>query len=153
MSCRRKITKTTGADIATFSAKLGLSFVPFVGSAVAEIVTAIIPGQRLDRIQDFLEQVAEKVKHLEQQAIEERMKTPDAVDLIEDCFNGAARATSQDRIGYLANLYVTGITNEQADHETNKKMASLLSQLSDAEVIWLGHLAQVRYAGQPNRQA
>ncbi|MHB1000825.1 MAG: hypothetical protein ACYC27_16410 [Armatimonadota bacterium] len=144
-----QLARMTSADFAAATARAMLGAIPFVGPLVSEIVTTIIPGQRMDRIQDFLERLAERVKDVEAEVLQERMKTAECVDLLEDCFAGAVRALSEDRLEYLANLYATGISRMEADHETNKKMVSLLSQLSDAEVIWLAHLAQDRALGDP----
>ena len=132
------------ADVAVALARSALGIIPVVGPIAAEIVGAIIPGQRVDRIQRFLEKLAQRVDGIEETMIRDKMSQPESIDLLEDCLQGASRALSDNRLQYLANLYATGITSEQADHETNKKMASLLSQLTDAEVIWLGELAQIR---------
>ncbi len=142
-----QVARTTSADIGTAVARAVVGAAPFVGAALAEIATAIIPGQRMDRLQRFVECLAVHLDAFEKHVIEEKMKTPEAVDLLEDCYYGAARALSQERIDHLANLYVTGITSEQADHETNKKLITLLNQLTDAEVIWLSHLAQFQHIG------
>jgi hypothetical protein len=136
------IPRTTATDIVVVIAKGALGTIPGVGGIASEIVSAFIPKQRLDRIQDFLEVLAARVERLEESEVEESMKSEQAIDLLEDCLSQAARALSPERISYLASLYAKGIIEDQAEHEQNKKMVSLLGQLSDAEVIWLGHLAQ-----------
>ena len=136
-----RVARTTRADVAAGIARAGLGMIPLVGPVVTEIVTAIIPGQRMDRLHAFLEALAVRVEGLEAGTFEQSMKTPEAIDLLEDVMAQAARAMSEERIGYLANLLATGVTDEAADNERNKKMAELLGGLTDAEVVWLGSYA------------
>lgn len=149
-----KIGETTGSDLAAMLLRGTLGAIPLVGPLAAEIATGIIPRQRIDRIQAFLEKLAETVGKMDAEFVKQRMTCPKGVDLLEDCVDGAVKALSGERIGHLASLYAVGITTEQADHETNKKMVLLLNQLTDAEVVWLAELAQGRSAhDRPERNA
>ena len=50
----RSIMSTKGTDIATILSKGLVGAIPFVGPLAAEIVGAIIPNQRIDRLESLL---------------------------------------------------------------------------------------------------
>jgi hypothetical protein len=114
-----------------------LGAIPVCGPLIAEIVGVIIPNQRVDRIVRLVELLGQKMVDLEQKLIEERLKAPEGVDLLEDGFHQAARALSEERLEYIANILRSGITEEQAKMAEKKRLMWLLGQLDDAEIILL----------------
>lgn len=136
-----RIPATTGPDVAAIALRGTLGAVPIVGALMAEIAGSIIPSQRLDRIHRFVEIIGVKLDSLSDEVRHLRMTAPHAVDLLEDCFLSAARARSDERLSYLAELYVSGIKADKADTERDKVLIRLLDSLTDAEVIWLAHIA------------
>lgn len=130
-------TRNTRVDTLAIVAKGVLGAVPIIGPLMAEIAGAIIPNQRVDRIVRLVELLGRKVADLEQQLVEERLKTPAGVDLLEDGFLQAARALSDERLEYIANILRSGITEEQARMGEMKRLMWLLGQLDDAEIILL----------------
>lgn len=136
---------TNRADGLTSIAKSFVGAAPFVGPTLAEIVGHIIPNQRMDRIAEFVRLLDERVKGLEQEAMQARMQQPDNVDLLEDAFIQAARATSHERLEHIANIVANGISAEELNYAETKRMLWLLNQLNDAEVVILrGKLAICR---------
>lgn len=130
-------TKANRTDALVVAAKGTLGAIPVVGPLVAEVVGSIIPNQRLDRLAHLVEMLGRKVADLDQSLIGQRLKTPEGVDLLEDAFQQAARALSQERIEYIAHVLAKGITDEQAKQSEAKFLMWLLGQLSDPEVILL----------------
>jgi len=130
-------TEPTRVDALVVFVRGVLGPIPVLGSLMAEIVGAIIPNQRVDRIARVVVVLAEKVAGLEQERVEERLKTPEGVDLLEDGFHQAARALSDERLEYIANILRSGITEEQAKMAEKKRLMWLLGQLDDAEIIML----------------
>ena len=84
--------KTTAADLVAGGARGVIGCIPFVGPLAAEIIGAIIPGQRADRIHDLLLRIAARAEQLDQDVFAARMKSPEGVDLMEDGFLQVARA-------------------------------------------------------------
>ena len=82
---------------------------------------------------------------LEQDAVQARMYEPIGVDLLEDAFTQAARATTQDRLEHIASVVANGIAAEELNQAESKRMLWLLGQLNDAEIVLLrSRLAMTR---------
>lgn len=112
--------------------------VPF-GSLVAEAIGAVIPKQRMDRMADVVERVAAKLNEVETDVnrLEDRFYSPEFIDVLEEAMLQAARAMSDERREYLANMLVTGLTEPELKHGRLKKLMLLLEDLADEEVIIL----------------
>jgi hypothetical protein len=117
--------------------------VPFVGNMLAEVFGAVIPRQRLDRLVEFVRAFEQRVMQLElsQRALEERFVRPEFVDLFEDGASQAARALSQERREYIANLLAKGLSEEELNHARAKKLLRLLESLTDQEIVYLKYFS------------
>lgn len=136
---------TNRIDAVTSLAKSVLGAAPFVGPTLAEIVGHVIPNQRIDRIAEFVRLLDQRLQHLEKDAVQYRMQEPMGVDLLEDAFTHAARATTQERLQYIANLVANGMSAKEKNHAESKRMLWLLGQINDAEVVLLrSRLAMTR---------
>ncbi|MCQ4288730.1 hypothetical protein NA647_14955 [Pseudomonas stutzeri] len=124
-------------DIAAILGKGLVGAIPFVGPLAAEIVGAIIPNQRIDRIESLLKLLEAKIAEDEKSKVEEKIVTPESVDLIEDGFLQAARALSEERKDYIASLLKNSLTNDRLEYIENKRLLSILGQLNDLEIIIL----------------
>lgn len=109
--------------------------VPMVGSALAEIVTEIVPNQRLDRIESYLKLL--NVELSARQVAADKMKQPENVDLIEDGAYQAARTLTDDRKQYIARVVAAGISADERDKINEKRILGLLGELDDEEVLVL----------------
>lgn len=129
--------RTNRADVAVILAKGGIGAIPFVGPLVAEVVGALIPNQRIDRIERFAQALADQVRDLDRVLMERRAKEPGFVDLFEDGLHQSARALSDERIRYIASLVVHGLCAEEARSLQFKHLLGILHELDDNEVILL----------------
>jgi hypothetical protein len=127
----------TSTDIVTSLAKGITGAVPIVGSLISEIVGNIIPNQRVDRIVRFVRLLDERLGRIERAVLEARLLQPEVIDLLEDAFTQAARATSQDRLEHIASVVANGISAEELNQAQTKRMLWLLGQLDDAEIVIL----------------
>ncbi len=141
-------TDTNRVDALVVAVKGTLGAIPVAGPIIAEVVGAIIPNQRIDRISRLVEFLHCKLAGLDQTVIGQRVKTPQGVDLLEDAFYQTARALSDERIEYVANVLAAGITEDEAKIGDKKFLMWLLSQLNDAEIILLAWFNML-----PNRDA
>jgi hypothetical protein len=122
----------TGARVAA-----GL-FLPGLAMAVFdELINQILPNQAHDRIERYLRQMHDRLCKLEQNKLEEILAVPENRGLIWEGMLQSARATSEDRIEYLAKLVTDGITDEHLDHMHSRKLLNILGDLDDSEVIFL----------------
>lgn len=124
-------------DIAAILGKGLVGAIPFVGPLAAEIVGAIIPNQRVDRIESLLKLLESKIAEDKKAKVEEKIITPESVDLIEDGFLQAARAISEERKDYIASLLKNSLTNDHLEYIEHKRLLSILGQLNDLEIIIL----------------
>lgn len=133
----------TSTDIVTSLAKGITGAVPIVGSLISEIVGNIIPNQRVDRIVRFVQLLDERLGRIERAVLEARLLQPEVIDLLEDAFTQAARATSQERLEHIASVVANGVSAEELNQAQTKRMLWLLGQLNDAEIVILrSRLAQ-----------
>ncbi|PYB77676.1 hypothetical protein [Rhizobium wuzhouense] len=110
--------------------------VPIGGSALAEIVTSIIPNQRLDRIERYLLLLA---RQLEERSadLEALKRDPEAIAVIEDGAFQAARAVTDERLRRIVSCVVDGITESDAEALRGRQLLEILSQLNDKELAIL----------------
>ncbi len=139
---------TKGTDIAAIIGKGLLGAIPFVGPLAAEIVGAIIPNQRIDRIQSLLKLLESKIPEEDRQKVEHRIISQESVDLFEDGFIQASRALSEERKEYIASLLKNSLTDDELKHIEYKRLLSILGELNDLEILILK--SQAMYRGQPD---
>ncbi|MEQ1202935.1 hypothetical protein ABLT98_03700 [Acinetobacter baumannii] len=121
--------------VATYKAIVGL--VPGFGSILSEVVGAIIPDQRMDRLVQYIKLLDEKVQKIDSNLLENAKQNELAIDLIEEGFVQASRSLSNERREYIANIVANGISDEEKNYADSKYILKLLGELNDQEVIWL----------------
>jgi len=124
-------------DWALAISKGTLGGIPFVGPLAAEVIGVLIPNQRLDRLERLLQKLEAQVGDLDKGAVQRRFQVPAFVDLLEDGFVQAARALSDERLGYIAALVANGLSSDEVEYLHLKMMLSILGNLNDAEVLFL----------------
>ncbi len=95
--------ETNKEDIMSLFIKSILGVVPF-GSPIAEIITAVIPHQKQERLREFVHILNYKIKNAERKIEEQELKTEEFTDLLEDALGQASRALSKERLEYIASL-------------------------------------------------
>ncbi|MBW7874480.1 MAG: hypothetical protein H3C47_00665 [Candidatus Cloacimonetes bacterium] len=127
---------TNSTDKLVSSLKVLLGAVPVAGPLLAEIVTQIIPNQRIDRMNQYMELLSLRLDQLNisHEVLKSKIA---AIDLIEDSFYQAARASTKSRLKYIANLLANGLSNESITCEESRFVLKILEELSDLELIWL----------------
>lgn len=138
-----------GYDWATFTAKSSLGAIPFVGTFLGELVTQIIPNQRLERIEQYLlfldnELSATKEKF---KIFQNNISIPQGIEILEDCLISAGRSSSDIRKQRLARLTFTSLTCSPINYREAKKMINLYSELTDEELIMLVYHREPSFIG------
>lgn len=139
---RTIILSTRPVDHVTSALKGAVGAVPIVGSMLAEVVGTLIPNQRIDRIADFAQKLHDKIENLEDELLHTRLTNDNFTDLLEESLQQVARATSDTRREYIANLVANGLNNDDLDSIQDKHLLRILGELNDIEVIWLIAYAQ-----------
>lgn len=120
---------------------------PFIGGALAEIITEIVPAQRIERIETYLRMLVEELTRLTGQQkqtaatveklLADKMREPANVDLIEDGARLASRALSQQRLAYISRCVASGLLDNERDRIRHKRILSIIEQLDDEEILVL----------------
>ena len=113
------------------------SALPFVGGLISEIVTYTIPNQRADRFEQYLEQLCDRLRIIEQELLEQKVKEQDSLELFQDGANQAVHALPHERTNYIVSLVANGIATEERKKLQSRRLLYLLGQLDDEEVAIL----------------
>jgi hypothetical protein len=127
----------TGRDRAVALARAVAGMVPVVGPLIAELITEVVPGQRQERIEDWLRQLAQQLASVEHATLLERLRKPENVALFEEGAYQAVRAISEERRQQIAELVAGGIADDRGDYLESRRLLRLLGELDDAEVVLL----------------
>ena len=134
---------TKGVDHTVAGLKGVLGAIPLVGSLVAEIVGAVIPNQRVDRIADFTQKLAAQLDEHSGILLQNRIVEPEGVDVVEEALWQSARALSEERRHRIASLVRNALSREEVNVIESRKLLLVLSQLNDFELILLRSYASL----------
>ena len=113
------------------------SLVPHAGGVLGEILGAVIPGQRADRITKYLRQLSLRIDSLEASMRSKIAADPTMIELIEEGGYQAARALSDTRISQIVEAVANGIASDEAEIMRRTRLLKILGELDDDEVILL----------------
>lgn len=122
------------------------SLIPLVGGILGEVLTAIIPNQRADRIAAYLRELGNRMEALEADVQREILGDKEKIDLIEEGGYQSVRATSDERISRIAHAVFRGLTSDEASIIRRKRLLALLGQVDDDELALLNAYGQA-YGG------
>jgi hypothetical protein len=111
-----------------------------VGSLVAYLLGTAIPNQRIERIALFVSNLGKAValQGLEIKKLEDLLTNSEfAQSLAREAILQAADAPSDDRRRQIACLLARGLSHNQIETDRAEHLLRLLSELTDAEVIFL----------------
>ena len=135
--------QTNQQDVWATAIKVISNCVPF-GSPVGELITSVIPNQKIDRVIKVTEKFNKQLidYNSKQDDVRKRitileLKTAEFGDLFEEGANQASRALTDERLDYIASLLKNSLTDEDLEHIGKKKLLSILNELNDAEIVWL----------------
>lgn len=124
-------------DLLTAIAKSTLGTIPLAGPFLSEVVGTVIPNQRIDRLSKYVQELDKRLNKIQSEKITELITDEEFIDLIEEGFIQASRATSDERHKYIASIIENGINDDAINFLDSKYLLKLLSELSDVEIIWL----------------
>jgi hypothetical protein len=125
---------TRPSDRAVALAKNLASFVPGLGPLVAQILLDDIPGQRMDRIADYVSLLDDRLTAVE---LEQRRSDAEAIDLFEEGAAQSTRATTQSRREKIASIVAAGLKGDDTARLEAKRLLSLMQNVDDDQMIIL----------------
>jgi hypothetical protein len=117
--------------------KGAVGMVPIAGPMLAELITTVIPNQRIERLEAYAGLLGEQLAAIGREQLKERIDAPDNVDLFEDGARQAVRALSDDRKAYIARLVATGISGNETTRLQSKRLLALLGEVDDDQIVVL----------------
>ncbi len=128
---------TNLSDVGAMIVRSTVGVIPFAGPILTEVITNLIPRQRQDRIVDYVRRLNEKTQQLDQKVFQSSASTAEGIDLFEDGAFQSARASSEERREYIANVVAYGLSGEDKERIEAKRMLNLLEQVDDQQIIML----------------
>ncbi|MEX6633412.1 hypothetical protein [Hyphococcus lacteus] len=119
------------------TAKGAAGIIPWAGGPLGEIISQVIPKQRLDRLVSYIRKLEDRIKSLETQEMQEALSSPAKIDLIETGGYQAARATQEQRVTHIVEAVFNGIKAPEVEVIRRKRLLSLLGELDDDEIAIL----------------
>ncbi|MDG4561568.1 MAG: hypothetical protein P9E88_09775 [Candidatus Competibacter sp.] len=124
-------------DTLVASAKSILGAVPFAGPLLSELVSNLIPNQRIDRLTKYVKELGARLSNIDGRKIDNALSNEEGIDLLEEGFVQASRSLTDERRKFIANVVANGINNEAIEYSESKYILMLLQELNEQEVIWL----------------
>lgn len=124
-------------DLLVSATKSILGAIPIAGSLLSELVSNIIPNQRIDRLTKYAQELDSRLALIPVEKINSLLQNEDFIDLVEEGFAQASRAISTERREYIASIVTNGINDETIQLQESKYLLKILQELNDSEIIWL----------------
>jgi hypothetical protein len=112
-----------------------VTLIPVAGGLLAEIISEIIPNQRLDRVENFLLALTTEM-HLEKNTNYPKSEGPQ-LELLETGIRAASATSSASKIKYLAKTVSKGLTQDDGEAIRAQRLARIISELDPEEIIIL----------------
>lgn len=128
---------TSAKDRGFSVAKATMSYIPFAGPALTELISVVIPNQRMDRFADFMRRLNRRVEALEAIIDERDGPQTQKIALIETGAEQSTRAQSTQRIERIASLVERGITQSEQEALELHRILRILPQIDDQELLVL----------------
>ncbi len=131
------LRKYTQEDMFASGLRVGLSIIGPAGVIAGEFLTQFVPTQRIDRLQDFVEKLGERLAGVEDQFKERLVTSPGFAALTEQASLSAVRTASAEHRWDLASLLKHGLNRPEADMLEEQTLLSLRDRLNDAQILIL----------------
>lgn len=129
------------------SATLGV--VPVVGSFLSELVTQVIPNQRMDRVVNFIKGIAVELENQKIEIEELKKKIDNNYQYgayLTRCFSNVANEMYEEKIEYYRNLCVSGLKGDEKNLIHCERLMHILCDLDFFEIQYLRYFYEPRLA-------
>lgn len=108
--------------------------IPFAGTVIQLAIEQVIPNIRMERVETYLRYLEEKITASE---LDKSLRTPEGLDLFEEGIVQSARALTDHRKRYIAELVANGLTSESLDQQQSRHFLRILNFIDDAQIVIL----------------
>jgi hypothetical protein len=116
---------------------LAFAAVPLVGPFAAELFFGVLPNRRLERLEDMLSELGQRVAEMDPEEVRRRLMEPVFADLFDEGARQAARSGSPQRLKEIAAVLESGLRDKDATAVDHKLVLQILGELNDVEVVLL----------------
>lgn len=138
------LRRFTQEDLAASTIRVALGLAGPLGSIMAEFLTQFVPQQRLDRLQDFVEQLDAQLGDLREEFRAKQQTSAGYSALVEQATSAAVQTPSADRRRDLAALLRTGLREDDAELLHHLAILQLLDRVNEAQILMLMSRANFR---------
>lgn len=131
------LRRFTQEDMLASGLRMALSSAGPLGAVVSEFVTQLVPQQRVDRLEHFVEQLNQKFLGFHDEFRERVQSSAPFAVLTEEATLAAVRTASDERRSDLASLLRGGFDHDDARVEEDLALARLLERLNEPQVLLL----------------
>ncbi|MBK7872211.1 MAG: hypothetical protein IPJ74_16830 [Saprospiraceae bacterium] len=114
-----------------------LGEVPLVGGALVELLSSVIPNQRIDRMVEFIKILTEELNNQEQELLRSQILDESFNGLLEDVIESTIRTIGNERRHQLSKIVHTGLTSNKEELIELRLITRTLKKLNDIEMIIL----------------
>jgi hypothetical protein len=142
------INKPSTGDIAYAAAKAGLGSIPILGSAATELFGLIVTPPLEKRRQKWMNDVAEKLKALEESGeidLSELSKNDQFIDTVMQATSAAIKTSEIEKINAFQNAVLNTALNESPD----KTKSQIFLNLVDSFTVW--HIKILHFFDDPRQ--
>lgn len=116
-----------------------VSNIPIVGSFGSEIISRLIPNQRMDRVVNFISDLSDELDKL-------KVSVDDLKHIYSNysygaftyrCLNNVVNEVYEEKIKYYKKLCVDGLTNEEKELYQTERVLKIFSDMDYYEVLYL----------------
>lgn len=140
--------KTTGKDVAHSLVKGGLGAIPVIGSLAAEIFGLVVTPPLDKRRADWMNEVAEKLKELEEKNlinIEELQSNDQFIDVILQATTYALKTSEKEKIKAFRNAILNTATGDSPE----KTVCQIFLNQLDSFTVW--HIKILNFIDSPRQ--
>ena len=126
-----------------------LGAVPVAGSLLSEAITQIIPNQRMDRVVNFVKELAIEFERQQTDIEELKQKFKDKYEYgayFTNCIRYLSNEVYEEKIDYYKNLCISGITGDEKNLIHCERILKILSELDFYEIQYLRYYYDPRMA-------
>jgi hypothetical protein len=128
--------KQNGVDYFVSTAKSALGIVPYAGTFLGEIISNVIPNQRMDRVCKYLEILSKKVdEKLDDGQHREICNDKNLTLLFEKSIRFSSETNSIDKYNYYSEFIISSVKNKTTEQIQKERLLTILSELNEIEIV------------------
>ncbi|HPI41903.1 MAG TPA: hypothetical protein PLJ21_13930 [Pseudobdellovibrionaceae bacterium] len=111
--------------------------IPIIGGALVELLSSVIPNQRIDRMVEFIKILNEKLTSQEQELLKSQILDENFNGLLQDVIDSTIKTIGKERKNHFAKIVQSGLTSNKQELIELRLITRILKEINDIEMIIL----------------